>query len=114
MTIRKMHVLLMIGILSIPALVAANGLNLNGLGSRALSMGGAFVAVADDFSALFWNPAGAARFTRTTAGLHVFDLIPSTTYRYGTPPNYFIDAKSEPAHVFGGWQPSISRSAPAS
>jgi hypothetical protein len=29
-------------------------------GSRALGMGGAFVAVADDPSAVFWNPAGLA------------------------------------------------------
>lgn len=30
------------------------------IGSRALGMGGAFVAVADDASAAFWNPAGLA------------------------------------------------------
>ena len=30
------------------------------VGSRALGMGGAFVAVADDPSAVFWNPAGLA------------------------------------------------------
>jgi len=29
-------------------------------GARALSMGGAFVAVASDPSAMFWNPAGVA------------------------------------------------------
>lgn len=32
----------------------------NGGGARALAMGGAFVAVADDPSAVFWNPAGLA------------------------------------------------------
>jgi len=30
----------------------------NGIGARALALGGAFVAVADDASAGFWNPAG--------------------------------------------------------
>ena len=32
----------------------------NGLGARARAMGGAFVAIADDTSAGFWNPAGLA------------------------------------------------------
>jgi long-subunit fatty acid transport protein len=32
-----------------------------GIGARAEGMGGAFVAVADDASAVFWNPAGIAR-----------------------------------------------------
>src|SRR2546422_3736959 len=32
-----------------------------GVGARACAMGGAFVGVADDASALFWNAAGIAR-----------------------------------------------------
>ncbi|MBP7461443.1 MAG: PorV/PorQ family protein [Candidatus Delongbacteria bacterium] len=32
-----------------------------GIGSRASALGGAFVALADDASALYWNPAGLAR-----------------------------------------------------
>ncbi len=35
-----------------------------GVGSRAEAMGGAFVAVANDASALFWNPAGLAQFSQ--------------------------------------------------
>ena len=31
-----------------------------GMGARALGMGGAFVAVADDANALYYNPAGLA------------------------------------------------------
>ena len=35
-----------------------------GAGNRALAMGGAFVAVADDATALFWNPGGLGRVRR--------------------------------------------------
>jgi len=34
-----------------------------GVGARAAGMGGAFVAVADDASAIYWNPAGVARLS---------------------------------------------------
>lgn len=34
-----------------------------GVGARAMGMGGAFTAVADDASAVFWNPAGLAQLT---------------------------------------------------
>lgn len=36
-----------------------------GVGARALAMGGAFVAVADDASAAYWNPAGLAGLSRS-------------------------------------------------
>lgn len=34
-----------------------------GYGARAAGMGGAYTAIADDASAVFWNPAGVARLT---------------------------------------------------
>ena len=37
---------------------AANPLETYGYGSRAISMGGAYSAVSDDFAAVFYNPAG--------------------------------------------------------
>jgi len=37
----------------------------NGIGARALAMGGAFVAVADDATAVCWNPAGLAQLGDT-------------------------------------------------
>jgi hypothetical protein len=35
------------------------------VGSRALGMGGAFVSVADDATAMYWNPSGIARLDRS-------------------------------------------------
>ncbi|HEU4692609.1 MAG TPA: hypothetical protein VFS23_29810, partial [Vicinamibacterales bacterium] len=44
--------------LLVPAAVLAQTFEL--VGTRAAGMGGAFVAVADDSSAVYWNPAGLA------------------------------------------------------
>lgn len=45
---------------------AAPFLNI-GIGPRAISMGGAFIATANDVSSLYWNPAGAARMNKSGA-----------------------------------------------
>jgi long-subunit fatty acid transport protein len=43
----------------------------NGVGSRALGMGNAYIGVSDDYSAVFWNPAGLGQMRRLeiTGGL---------------------------------------------
>jgi hypothetical protein len=41
-----------------------------GVGARAVGMGEAFVAVANDPSAIYWNPAGLASLQRQEIGLH--------------------------------------------
>ena len=63
--------------------VYANGLYMNSLGSRAVSMGGAFVGLADDFSAGFWNPAAASQFDWITLGFYAAYYNPSSSYEYG-------------------------------
>lgn len=40
------------------------------IGARATAMGGAFVAVADDASSVFWNPAGIARLQGSIVAVH--------------------------------------------
>ncbi|MBN1270850.1 MAG: outer membrane protein transport protein [Candidatus Aminicenantes bacterium] len=82
----------------------ANGLNLNSLGSRALAMGGAFVGLADDFSAVFWNPAGMAQFEKKYFGFYGVDLIPKGTYTLEIP-GYtapLVDAKTESKQYLAG------------
>src|SRR5215207_4253179 len=47
-------------ILSFTRPILVHGQTFGGVGTRAEGMGGAFVAVADDASAVYWNPAGIA------------------------------------------------------
>ncbi|MGB8959286.1 MAG: hypothetical protein WCC00_09810, partial [Candidatus Aminicenantales bacterium] len=87
----------------LPSFVPGNGLNLNGLGSRAQGMGGAFVGIANDFSAVFWNPAGAAGFSREMFGFYATDLIPRATYRrdFPSPEDPKVDARTKDSHYLG-------------
>ncbi len=59
-----------------------------GSGSRALSMGGAFTALADDSSAVFWNPAGLINMERQEMSLLHYPLYAGSLYdsaTYGQP-----------------------------
>jgi len=87
--------------------VLANGLNLNSLGTRALTMGGAFVGLADDFSAIYWNPAGIAQFKKKYFGFYGTDIIPSSTYKLtpdilGIGAFPLVNAKTADKHYLSG------------
>jgi len=60
---------------------AAGFLNID-VGARAVSMGGAFVSVADDISAMYWNSAGIARFSRSKAMFSHTNWIGGVTFNY--------------------------------
>lgn len=53
-----------------------------GIGARAMGMGGAAIAVSEDFSALYWNPAGLAQVRRIeiSGGLSHQRYISETVY----------------------------------
>ena len=53
-----------VALLLLVGVVQANFLETE-LGAQAMGMGGAFVAVADDVTALHWNPAGLAGLERS-------------------------------------------------
>lgn len=55
-----------------------------GSGSRALSMGGAFSALADDSSAVYWNPAGLENMKKMEVALLYYPLYEGTLYNSAT------------------------------
>jgi long-chain fatty acid transport protein len=59
----------------------ANGLSLNSIGPKALGMGGAFVGLADDGSAIYWNPAGLLG-QANAVNLSGADIVPIGNYKY--------------------------------
>ena len=82
----------------------ANGLNLNGFGARATAMGGAYVSLANDYTAVFWNPAGLALIKQPTFGLAGDLLFPSATYGMGS---FSMETTSKfyPAGLLGFFTP---------
>jgi long-chain fatty acid transport protein len=95
--------------LGLTAGLFANGLNLNGFGARASAMGGAFVGLANDYTAVFWNPAGLALLKMPTFGLSGDILMPSGTYSFSNPPyaEYSQEtlSKKYPAGLLGYFHP---------
>lgn len=53
-----------------------------GVGARALGMGGAYTAVAEDVSAIAWNPAGLAGLSKTEFGATHAELFANTRYDF--------------------------------
>jgi len=53
-----------------------------GAGARAQAMGGAFTAVANDATAMYWNPAGISRLGRLEANFTYANWFLDTQYAY--------------------------------
>lgn len=62
----------------------ANGLSLNSVGTKALGMGGAFVALSNDATAIYWNPAGLAG-QKSSVLAYFTGVMPIGTYKYSVP-----------------------------
>jgi len=54
-----------------------------GSGAKSLSMGGAFVSIANDVSALYWNPAGIINIDRPSVQFYHSPWLVETEYYYG-------------------------------
>ena len=76
----------------------ANGLSLNSVGARAFGMGGAFVGLADDASAVHWNPAGMIG-QKNSVMLFGTDVMPMANYSYSNPAyGISVDTQTEMNH----------------
>lgn len=54
-----------------------------GAGARGTALGGAYAAIANDVSALYYNPAGTALMTRPGVLIGTYDYVASTRYAWG-------------------------------
>lgn len=68
----------------------SSGLTPSGVGTKALSLGGAFRGLADDWSASYWNPAGLAFQTKSEVNFSFMVLSPRPRFK--------------PDVTYGGWK----------
>src|SRR3990170_4336342 len=78
-----------------PALGIAAGIAVPGIGDKATSLGGAFRALANDWSAAWWNPAGLAYLEKSEFTSQLMIVSPRPNY---TPD---ITTSSSPAYDLG-------------
>lgn len=65
-------------------------------GARAIAMGGAFVAVADDASAIYWNPSGLPKLTNNAVTFSHIYWLAGTSHNYAA-----LVYKLNNNHAFG-------------
>ena len=63
----------------------SNGLSLNNIGPRALGMAGAQIGWVDDYTAIYWNPAGMVNLKDAQIAAFATDIIPMGTYKFQYP-----------------------------
>ena len=74
--------LMLILIISSSSLLMGAGFALSGVGSRAISMGGAFRGMSDDASSMYWNPAGMGFMNETAISVGGSFFYPKTQWDY--------------------------------
>lgn len=79
--LKKIKILAAICFLIVPNLAFSNGFQINEQGAKALGMGGAFVAQADDPTAVYFNPAGITQLDRTQVSFGVSPIMPYASFK---------------------------------
>ena len=61
--------------------VFASGVALTGIGARATVLGGAYRGLANDWSAMYWNPAGLTQINGFHLGGSFEIVMPTVSYK---------------------------------
>jgi long-chain fatty acid transport protein len=96
-------ILLIVSSLLISANIYAGGFQLNEHGAKAMALGGAFTAVANDPSAIYWNGAGLSQLSGTNIMIGTSLISPQSTFRGVAPDITKYRAKNLiffPTHFF--------------
>lgn len=103
----RSRLFLIVSTLLISANIFAGGFQLNEHGARALAMGGAFTAVANDASAIYWNGAGISFLKGTNIVFGASFIAPTSKFRGVTQDVTEYRGKNllfYPVHFFGTHQ----------
>ena len=75
---KKLFILLLVSLFFVSQInfACAGAYEWEGLGARAQAMGGAFIGLADDWTAIFWNPAGLAQLKDKGWGIDFYSPHP--------------------------------------
>jgi len=66
----------------VPAIALANGIYVPTVGSRASAMGAGFIGLADDYGAVYWNPAGITQIKGMEATATGQDVVSLASHSY--------------------------------
>ena len=100
-TILRLGILPVLSLLSVSDAKAASLMESRGMGARAMGMGGAYTAVADDVSATYYNPAGLAQIHGHQAHFEYLFVSPRVYVREGAGPEHLYLDKWTKAPMAG-------------
>lgn len=94
MSRRMLSVLMLLALVS--SVFASNGTQIGTVGAKSTAMGSAFRGLADDWSAVYFNPAGATQFGKWEIGFSAGMIMPRGSYEaYPYPAAPFAGMKTE-------------------
>lgn len=103
----KKVLIIIIVLFSLSSNIWASGFQINEHGSKAMGMGGAFAALANDPSAIYFNPSGITQLYGTQLLFGSTLILPSSTFRGPSPSIAEYELESQiftPIHLYATHQ----------